>query len=305
MKRTAATIAAALTTLALAGCSTDTETETAAAEPTTTGTEQAAPNNSRAAETDDATPSAPNVETDGPRAAEKLDQFMAELTSTYQSFCEIELETLADYRECTPGDPLAYLDAVESPAPGELIVTLKPAAWGGGEYDPDQVYTLQYVAQNMSVIIGHATDDLQQLTTTTPDGSHQHTWGRSPQVSKHDPAGQAWADEMIDRWLEEEGVESVNGLLDPFNLIQSWEATGSGELTIYTDPAVMNDSTHTEAGPGVLYGITALVWQRLYCWAPQLDAVTVTTTDGQHSTTTDHEEWGTVHETNTGKYCRN
>ncbi|NUL44964.1 hypothetical protein F7P69_07110 [Cellulosimicrobium funkei] len=142
---------------------------------------------------------------------------------------------------------------------------------------------------------GHAAD-LETITVRTADGQRTEVFTREdkygPKSSgEHEPSTQAWADEMVQLWLEAEGVQSVNGLLDPFNLIESWEATGPGELTLYADPAILDDPTYQEGpGAGVLGMANALVWQRLYCGAPELRSVTVTTTDGQESQTVDRED---------------
>jgi hypothetical protein len=197
--------------------------------------------------------------------------------------------------------PFNLVESWESPAQGELEITVDPAIT-----DTDHTYLNDQGPANdvwmIAAVMWDQLDrednaaDLESITVRTADGERTEVFTREdkygPQASgEHDPSSQEWADEMVDLWLEAEGVQSVKGLLDPFNLIQSWEATGPGELTLYADPAILDDPTHTEDGPGVLYGITALVWQRLYCGAPELESVTVATTDGQESHTTPRSEW--------------
>lgn len=197
--------------------------------------------------------------------------------------------------------PFNLIESWESPALGELVFQVDSAIT-----DTDRVYLnndgpandlwmLAAVMWDQLDWEGNA-DDLGSITVHTTDGERTELLTREdkygPKSSgEHDPSTQAWADEMVDLWLEAEGVQTVNGLLDPFNLIESWEATGRGELTLYADPAILNDPSHTEEGPGVLYGITALVWQRLYCGVPELESVTVVTTDGQEFHTAPREDW--------------
>jgi hypothetical protein len=73
-----------------------------------------------------------------------------------------------------PFRPFAFVSAVESPAPGDLLVTITPEAWRGGIYDPDRVFTLEYVASNMALRLAHHGDDVQTLTVTTR-GAHTYT----------------------------------------------------------------------------------------------------------------------------------
>ncbi len=107
-------------------------------------------------------------------AGEKYDQFLETTGETYSGECG-DASTPAGLRACAPFEPFAYVSAVESPTPGDLLVTITPEAWGGGPYDPEQVFTLEYVAGNMALRMAHHDDDVQTLTVTTPGGAHTYT----------------------------------------------------------------------------------------------------------------------------------
>jgi hypothetical protein len=197
--------------------------------------------------------------------------------------------------------PFNLIESWESPARGELEFSVDSAisdtdhTYLNNDGPANDVWMIAAVMWDQLAREG-SDADLDSITVRTADGKRTEVFTREdqygPQASgEHDPSSQEWADEMVKLWLEAEGVQSVEGLLDPYNLLQSWEATGPGELTLYAAPAILKDPAHTEDGPGVLYGITALIWQRLYCGAPELESVTVATTDGQESHTTDRSEW--------------
>lgn len=159
----------ALAAVLLTGCTSTAEPESDASGPVDA--------NSPATHPAEAAPAAQgNVEPviTGVWARVKYDQFLETTGDTYSGDCG-DASTPAGLRACAPYEPFAYVSAVESPAPGELMVTVTPEAWGGGEYDPDQFFTLDYVAGNMALRMAHHDDDLKTLTVTTPDGSHTHT----------------------------------------------------------------------------------------------------------------------------------
>lgn len=167
---TQAFAAAAFMALVLTGC-----TATAEPAPSTSSSSDAngpaVPNPAQPAPT-----SQGNVEPviAGVWAGVKYEQFLETTGDTYSGNCG-DASTPAGLRACAPDEPLTYVSAVESPKPGELVVTVTPEAWGGGEYDPDRHYTLEYVAGNMALRMAHHDDDVESLTVTTPDGSHRHT----------------------------------------------------------------------------------------------------------------------------------
>lgn len=222
-----------------------------------------------------------------------------------------EVEGAEDFSEFY--HPFHLIESWRSPAAGELVFDVNPAIT-----DTDGVYLNAEGPANdlylIAAVMWEQLDrkdqarDLESITVQTIDGERTEIFTREDQYGPkasgdHDPSTQEWADEMVDLWLKAEGVQSVQGLLGPYDLIQSWEATGYGELTLYTDPQILDDPTHAEDGPGVLYGLTALVWQRLYCGAPELQAVTVTTTDGQASYTAPREDWSPSRQVY-GETCR-
>src|SRR5699024_7422630 len=125
--------------------------------------------------------------------------------------------------DLSPSDPIGYLASIESPSDGELVVTLMPEAWGGGEYDPDRVFTVPYLAEILHGYIGRHTSGPLQVTARTPDGEYQATHGRVQQSDGSDAPQseaelQAWADARFEDWLRSMnftyqglcgGVESV------------------------------------------------------------------------------------------------
>lgn len=138
---------------------------------------------------------ASDVDNAGPGAAESLEHLLTTLNTVYEDDvgngnfsgeCDAPFETLEEFRECSPDDPIAYLDSIDSPRSGELIVTLMPEAWGSGEYDPDRVFTVPYLAEILHGYIGRHTDGMLQVTTTTPGGEYQATQGRLPASDSSD-----------------------------------------------------------------------------------------------------------------------
>lgn len=288
MKRTSTTLAAALSAgaLVLAGCTIDVEQPSQGS----SGVEQAT---SAPVETVSDAPTSPT--SSGATAPAATGQDWAD-QKVAQWWDAEGAENFSDFYH-----PFNLIEFWKAGDEGEVVFTVDPAitetdeVYLNNEGPANDVWMIAAVMWDQLDREGNASD-LESIEVRTADGERTELFTREDQYGPtasgdHDPASQEWADEMVDLWLEAEGVETVNGLLDPFNLIESWEATGSGELTLYADPAILNDPTHTEPGPGVLHGITALVWQRLYCGAPELESVTVATTDGQDSKTTPREDW--------------
>src|SRR5699024_7190829 len=163
-----------------------------------------------------------DVKTQGPGAADSLEHLLTTLNTVYNDNvghgnfsgeCDAPFATLEEFRQCSPDDPIAYLDSIEAPQRGELIVTLLPDSWGGGEY--------------------------------------QATQGRLPTAENSDaPTGaaelEAWADERFDDWLRSMnftyqglcgGVDSVADYRqcvpdDPHGYITDFEAPVAGELVV-------------------------------------------------------------------------
>lgn len=308
MKRAAITIAAA-TALVFVGCTASPDevsrsevSETAEATPVTNDVEQTEHSSS------DEIPGTPatDVDTDGPRAAESLEHLLttlntvyndnADLAEHYTGTCDAPFETLEEYRECSPGDPAAYLDSIESPRSGELIITLMPEAWGGGEYDPDQVYTVPYLAGNLHSYIGRHTTGMLKLTTRTPDGEYEATQGRLPASASSDaPKTEAeldsWADDRFEDWLRAMNstyqglcgdVDSVTDYRqcvpdDPHGYITSVEAPDDGELVVRIEDGAWQGGPY-EPAPEFMAGNMML---KIGSYSNDVDVLTVITEDGQ------------------------
>lgn len=207
--------------------------------------------------------------------------------------------------------PFNLIESWESPVPGELIIHVDPAIT-----DTDDVYLdnlgpandLWMIAAMMLQQTWTSNPDLTIVTARTTDGARAETYTRAdrtgPKASgRLDPSTQGWADEKIEMWLQAEGVRSVHGLLSPFNQIHAWEATGPGELTVHADPAMLEDPQYNRPGePNALYWTAMLMWQNLYCGAPDLEGITITTTDGQDSQTFDRQTVSERRETD-GEFC--
>ena len=307
MKRTATTIAA-LSALTLAGCTAGPDQTTS---PSSSTTPESTPvvEVSEPAEPRDieATPDT-DVDTDGPRAAKSLKHLMTTLNNVYEwnvdsgSFtdeCEAPIETLEDYRVCAPDDPLAYLDSMESPGEGELVVTLMPESWGGGEYDPDRVFTVPYLAEILHGYIGRHADGPLQVTTITPDGEYQATHGRIPERDNEDAPQteaelEAWADARFEDWLRSMnftyqglcgGVDSVADYRqcvpdDPHGYITSMEAPAAGELIVHVENGAWQGGQY-EPAPQFMAGNVALKIGR---YSNEVELLTVITEDGQSHT---------------------
>lgn len=296
MHRAAMTIAAAFIALTLAGCTTSPDQTSGAAK-------------SETVEATPATAPATDVGTDGPRAAESLDHLLTSLNTVYRDNadqypgytddCAAPFETLEEFRECSPDDPVAYLDTLESPQDGELIVTLMPEAWGGGEYDPDQVFTVPYLAGNLHSYIGRHTDGPLKVTTKTPDGEYQATQGRLPHADNSDTPEseaelQAWADARFEDWLRSMnftyqglcgGVDSVADYRDcvpddPHGYITSMEAPAHGELIVHVQNGAWQGGQYEPAAKFMAGNIMI----KIGSYSNDLDLLTVVTEDGQSHT---------------------
>lgn len=311
MDRTATTIAATLTALTLAGCSANSTQAHDPARPTETQ-----PSASMRA-TDHIDPaSSPEtiispdteVETDGPFAAETLGHLLTTLTTVYQDNaghenyvedCDVPLETLEEHQVCSPSDPIGHLDSIESPRDGVLVVTLLPEAWGGGEYDPDRVFTVPYLAEILHGYIGRHTDGPLEVTTITPDGEYQATQGFVPDPDDtNTPQTEAeledWADERFEDWLRAMnftyqglcgGVESVMDYRqcvpdDPHGYITSFEAPTYGELVVHVENGAWQGGQYEPAATFMAGNILL----KIGSYSNEVATLTVVTEDGQSET---------------------
>lgn len=312
MKRAMTTIVAALTALAFTSCSTSSDQANSAdslasteASPVTDTTEPTVPNSSK----ETASPLATDVDTDGPHAAESLEHLLTTLNTVYNDNvgqypgysgdCDAPFETLEEFRDCSPDDPVAYLDSFESPRPGELIVTLMPEAWGGGEYDPDRVFTVPYLAGILQGYIGRHTDEPLEVTVTTPDGQYHATRGRLPEAASSDaPLTDAelevWADARFDDWLRSMnftyqelcgGVDSVADYRqcvpdDPHGYITSVEAPTAGELVVHVENGAWQGGPYEPAASFMAGNMMV----KIGSYSSDMDLLTVITEDGQSHT---------------------
>lgn len=324
MKRAVTTFAGVLTVLAFAGCTASPDEASSSANPETT---EATPVTDATEHTDSdsssATKSLPDtdVHTDGPRAAEALEHLLTTLTTVYHDNeghedytddCDVPFETLEDYQVCSPSDPAGYLASFESPRDGELIITLMPEAWGGGEYDPDRVFTVPYLAGNLHSYIGRHTDGSLQVTITTPDGEHEATQGRLPQCASSDAPHtaaelEAWADARFDDWLRSMnftyqglcgGVDSVGDYRacvpdDPHGYITSVEAPAAGELVVHVENGAWQGGQYEPAAQFVAGNMVL----RIGSYSNDIDLLTVVTEDGQSYTVQYEPDSGSYSET--------
>ena len=213
---------------------------------------------------------ATDVETQGPGAADSLEHLLTTLNTVYNDNvghgnfsgeCDAPFATLEEFRECSPDDPIAYLDSIEAPQRGELIVTLLPDSWGGGEY--------------------------------------QATQGRLPTAENSDaPTGaaelEAWADERFDDWLRSMnftyqglcgGVDSVADYRqcvpdDPHGYITDFEAPVAGELVVRIEKGPWQGGPYEPAAT-FMAGNMML---KIVSYSNDVDLLTVITPDGETHT---------------------
>jgi hypothetical protein len=108
-------------------------------------------------------------------ADEKYVQWLDAMNDTYESFCGTTIKKLEQYRECIPTDPHAYVESVEAPAEGELVVTLGPGEWQDNTYDTDSMRGVDFVASNMILKINSKafTTEAVEILTVVVDGSNE------------------------------------------------------------------------------------------------------------------------------------
>ncbi|MEG2925981.1 MAG: hypothetical protein RR861_05720 [Glutamicibacter sp.] len=108
-------------------------------------------------------------------ATEKYTQWLSAMNDTYKSLCGAEITELEIYRTCLPADPHAYVEKVESPALGELVVTLADGPWIDGEYDmPASIF----VSGNMMLKINERAatgEKVEKLTVLARNGDDTDT----------------------------------------------------------------------------------------------------------------------------------
>lgn len=307
MKR-AATPIVVLIALALAGCNASPDQASSPASSTTIESSPVAASPEQSESPGSQSTPTTDVDTDDPFAAESLEHLLTTLTTVYhdnvghENFsgdCDTPFETLEEFQVCSPTDPVGYLASIESPREGVLIVTLMPEAWGGGEYDPDRVFTVPYLAGNLHSYIGRHTAGPLQVTTKTPDGEYQATQGRVPQDDNADAPQteaelEAWADARFEDWLRTMnftyqglcgGVDSVEDYRqcvpdDPHGYITSVEAPTAGELVVHVQNGERQGGQYEPAAQ-FMSGNIALKIGR---YSNELELLTVLTEDAQSHT---------------------
>lgn len=100
---------------------------------------------------------------------------------------------------------------------------------------------------------------------------------------------QQWADEVGQTYLDQEGANSIDALIYPFNQITGWESPAPGELVIRVD-----DSVSVEGKPrggnmaNRLQGVAAWVETQVEPSYPELESVTIATENGEWSVSADY-----------------
>ena len=174
-----------------------------------------------------------------------------------------------------------------------------PEAWGGGEYDPDQVFTVPYLAGNLHSYISRHMEGPLELTITTPDGEYQATRGLVPDPDRTDVPEteaelEAWAKARMDDWLRSMnytyqdlcgGVDTVADYRecvpeDPHGYITRVEAPTFGDLVVHIENGAWQGGQF-EPAASFMAGNMAL---KIGSYSNELETLTVITEDGQTNT---------------------
>ncbi|WFP15538.1 hypothetical protein [Citricoccus muralis] len=274
--------AAVVTALLLTGCSAD-----AASEPSADVTEAAMPVSS------DVTSAPETSEESAPPADDESAAPPLSGQAWADRKVDIWLEVEGANSIAGLYEPFRLIESWESPEPGHLVFHVDPRISDG-----DDVYhqnlgpakDLWMIPAVMLEMTWEQNRDLEIITARTTDGSREESYSREekmgPIASGHtQPGTQEWADELVGLWLEAEGVQSVKGLLTPYNTVESWSATADDQITFVVDPGILDYDDPAENAPGrsgELHMITALMMQNLYCRIPELDSIVATTSNGTH-----------------------
>ncbi len=116
-------------------------------------------------------------------AEEKYVQWLDSMNDTYESFCGATIKKLETYRSCIPTDPHAYIDSVESPDFGELVVTLSPGIWQDNTYDTKSLPGVNFVSGNMMLKINskaHGNEQVEKLTVVVEGSDETSTEFKNP-----------------------------------------------------------------------------------------------------------------------------
>lgn len=118
-------------------------------------------------------------------AEEKYVQWLDAMNDTYESFCGNSIKKIETYRSCIPTDPHAYIDSVESPKFGELVVTLNPGIWQNNTYDTKSMPGVGFVSSNMQLKINrkaHGDEQVEKLTVRVKGSDETSTEFKNPSM---------------------------------------------------------------------------------------------------------------------------
>ncbi len=116
-------------------------------------------------------------------AKEKYVQWLDSMNDTYESFCGATIKKIETYRSCIPTDPHAYIDSVESPKFGYLVVKLSSGAWQKNTYDSAPLDGVRLVSSNMLIRINakaHGNEQVEQLTVIVEGYDETSTEFKNP-----------------------------------------------------------------------------------------------------------------------------
>lgn len=204
-----------------------------------------------------------------------------------------------------------------SPDPGEVVLHVSNSIGGNTEETEDYSAKneLDSIAGVMMQSVAEEFPAVENIKAVTEDGAlsvdyARGKWERSQPISMRDSMmaadprpesqlkGRAWADEKMNQWFEQLGVEGAGGLVSSFRLITSWESSDAGELVVHLDKSFPYSY---DVGSGMmtvevdLRGIAVTILDNLYMDAPELDQVTaVVDVSGQSQTVDRDDKWFTT-----------
>lgn len=116
-------------------------------------------------------------------AEEKYVQWLDSMNDTYGSLCHAPIKKLETYRSCLPTDPHAYIDSVESPKFGQLVVKLSSGPWQKNTYDSVPLDGVRLVSSNMLIRINakaHGNEQVEKLTVVVEGSDETSTEFKNP-----------------------------------------------------------------------------------------------------------------------------
>lgn len=116
-------------------------------------------------------------------AEEKYIQWLDSMNGTYESLCHAPIKKIETYRSCIPTDPHAYIDSVESPKFGHLVVKLSSGTWQKNTYDSAPLDGVRLVSSNMLIRINakaHGNEQVEKLTVVVEGSDETSTEFKNP-----------------------------------------------------------------------------------------------------------------------------